>query len=264
MGKRFVSVLLVLAVLVLTGCRNRKPADKPFEQVQLEAHIQMQIDSLAALAMSKDAGHVFIGLEDGSFILTDADRLVKPECLIDPASVSKLTRLDQKYRACSIIACDMQVARAYGMDIEPLKAALAKLVADINDPALKSFQENANFDTPADDMKKFYENEKANGRLAFFWDMNAAMSIETLYHVSHNADKFLPLFTDQDASDVTLRLFLILQSVQALSDYYPGMKELYNAMKPLEALNAMDVEELREQLTGMKAELESVRATLLR
>ena len=259
-----ISIVLIASALVLAGCKNRKPAEKPFEQVQLEAHIQMQIDSLAALAMSKDAGHVFIGLEDGSFILTDADRLVKPECLIDPASVSKLTRLDQKYRACSIIACDMQVARAYGMDIEPLKAALAKLVADINDPALKRFQENANFDTHADDMKKFYENEKANGRLAFFWDMNAAMSIETLYHVSHNADKFLPLFTDQDASDVTLRLFLILQSVQALSDYYPGMKELYNAMKPLEALNAMDVEELREQLTGMKAELESVRATLLR
>lgn len=264
MGKRFVSVLLVLAVLVLTGCRNRKPADKPFEQVQLEAHIQMQIDSLAALAMSKDIAHIFVSLDDGSFVLTDAERQVKPTCLIEPATVSSLTRLDQKYRACSILACDIQVAKAYGMDIEPMTAALARLVADISDPALKSFQEKTQQNNPTEDMKKLYEDEKANGRLAFFWDMNAAMSIETLYHVSHNADKFLPLFTDQDASDVTLRLFLILQRVQALSDYYPGMKELYNAMKPLEALNAMDVEELREQLTGMKAELESVRATLLR
>lgn len=261
-------LIMIAAVIVITaalaGCKNRKPAEKPFEQAQLEEHIQMQIDSLAALASTKDVAHIFTTLDDGSFALTDADKLIKPAYLIDPAVVSSLTRLDQKYHAMPMLASDIQVAKAFGMDVEPMKAALAKLVADINDPSFKKFQENDNKSNPMEAMKKLYEDEKANGRLAFFWDLNAAMSVETLYHVSQYSDKFLPLFTDQDASDITLRLFLAIQSVGALSDYYPGMKELYNALKPLEELNAMDVEELRSQLVGMKVELETARAALLR
>lgn len=262
------TLVLLAGVIILTcalaSCKNRKPAEKPFEQVQLEAHIQMQIDSLAALAVKKDVSHIFTNLQDGTFVVTDAEKMVKPSYLIDPASVSSLTRLDQKYHALSMLASDMQVAKAFGMDVEPMKAALAKLVADINDPSFKAFQETADKGSPMEEMKKLYEAEKANGRLAFFWDLNAAMSVETLYHVSQYADKFLPLFSDQDASDATLRLFLIIKSVEALSDYYPGMKDLYNAMKPLENLNAMDVEELRGQLVDMKADLTAARAALLR
>lgn len=264
MGKRFVSVLLVLAVLVLTGCRNRKPAEKPFEQVQLEAHIQMQIDSLAAMAITKDVSHVFVGMQDGSFVLNDAASQTKPDYLIDPSTVSLLTRLDQKYRAMSMLVCDINVARAFGMDAEPMKEAQIKLLSDINDPSLRQLSESGNTTDVKGEMAKLYEMEKANGRLAFFWDMNAAMAIETLYNVHRYSDRFLPLFTDQDASDATLRLFLIIQSVHALSDYYPGMKELYNAIRPLETLNAMDVTELRDQLEQLGPELENARAALLR
>lgn len=264
-------LILLAAVIVITatlaGCKNRKPAEKPFEQVQLEAHIQMQLDSLYALAMTKDIRPMVSIIDNGKVVFTDAEKQVKPDYLLDPAMAASLTRLDQKYRALAMFKIDMEIAGMYGLDKEVYRNAMLKMVTEINDPVFKKFHDESEAGKNQGHearMKEFYESEKASGRLAFFWDVDAALTIEALYMTAQNADKFLPLLTDQNASDITLRLFLISQSVTSLSEYYPGMKELANALKHIEELNAMDVEELRSQLVDMKDELESARAALLR
>lgn len=265
MKKYFIAILA--AALVMTGCKNKKAPEKPFEQVQLEEHIKMEVDSLYALAMTKDIRPVLSVVSDDLVVFTDAEKFVKPTYLFEPSIVSSLTRLDQKYRALGMLKIDMEIAALYGNDKQPYKDAMLKLVTDINDPVFKKFHEEAEAgkgEGHSARMKEFYETEKENGRLGFFWDVDAAITVEALYVTAQNADKFLPLLTDQNASDITLRLFLISQSVTALSDYYPGMKELANALKPIETLNAMDVEELRVQLVEMKDELATVRASLLR
>ena len=112
--------------------------------------------------------------------------------------------------------------------------------------------------------QNFYDAEVKNGRINLFWELSGALLIENLYIISQNIDKFMPLFTDQDASDFTLRIFLINQSVEQLVAYYPELATLSKAMQPLNVLNAMDAAEFKSQLLEMKGQLEVIRGSLLK
>lgn len=262
--KKISFLVAAVAALVLASCGGKKTDANQvsndsvsFEQSQIEQKIMMELDSVAEVyaALPPVAG-VY---SDGKIQLSDEEKKVKPTYLIDPKSVDDLSLLSQKYRALGVLIVDAKVASLYGMDVDGYKAAIAKVATDVNDPSIKY---NETFSS--EDLKARYATAKENGRINFFWETAASLLVENLYVLSQNVDKFLPAFDDKSAADMTYHIALLKLSLDDLAAYDTNIKELAEVLAPLNELNAISVEQLKEQLAKMKPQVEAARAQILK
>lgn len=262
--KKLTFVAAAALALVFASCGNKtQQAEETqdsvaFEQSQIEAKVMVELDSIA------DEWNKLAPVEgvfaNGKIVLSEDELKAKPEYLLDLASIDNLTLLSQKYRALGVIAVDSKVAELYKMDVEPYQAAIAKIAADVNDPAVGS-KDNA--ETP-EAIKAMYIAEKENGRINLFWEQAAAAVVEQLYVMSQNADKFLPAFDDKAASDLTYHVALLKLSLDDLATYDDNIKKLVELLAPLNEFNAISVDQLKEQLAAAKTQIEAARAELLK
>ena len=88
--------------------------------------------------------------------------------------------------------------------------------------------------------------------------------VEQLYATNQNADKFLSVFNDEAAANVTFRIVLILDAVNRLKQYDPEIAPVADAIAPLEVLNATSVSELKAQLAEAKDQIAAARAALIK
>ncbi|MCQ2074656.1 MAG: hypothetical protein MJY77_05620 [Bacteroidaceae bacterium] len=271
--KKFLTYVSIaaLAVSVLSCGGNRKAKqtdsgtskEKSFVEQQQEEYIKMQIDSLAAEMLRLKPLDFVAKTSDGSIVLTDKEKQVKPEYLINASVINDLQTLSQKYRAAALIYVDKEVANLYEMTstVSDYDKALTKLYLDINDPKLKEIFSN---DDTAEAMNAFYEACKANGRTHFFWDVCAAAIVEHIYIAAQNSEKFLASFDDDSASELTLQIALLCIAIDDLAEINPEYKEIDEALEPISVINAISVDEFREQLAQVKSEVSVSRKSLLK
>ena len=262
--KKFSFLAVAAVALALVSCGKKTAATEEtqdttsFEQAQIEEKMMVVLDSIAEeWGKLKPVEGVFA---NGKIQLSEDEIKAKPSYLLDLKTVDGLSTLSQKYRALGMIVCDQRVAELYKMDTDTYKQTLTKLVADVNDPAIKGLDKAL---TP-EDIKAFYKAEKENGRINFFWEASAACVIENLYVISQNTNKFLPAFDDQSASDLTYHIALLKLSLDDLATYDPNIKAIDEVLAPLNELNAVSVAQLKEQLEKMKTQIEAARASLLK
>lgn len=262
--KKLSFIAVAAAALVLASCGGKK-ADAnqdsqdsvSFEQSQIEQKIMVELDSIADVYANLPA--VTGVLTDGKIKLSDDEIKVKPTYLIDPKSVDDLSLLSQKYRALGVLIVDAKVADLYKMDVDAYKAAIAKLATDVNDPSIKFSEEFT-----AEEFKARYAAAKDNGRINFFWETATAVVVENLYVIAQNVDKFMPAFDDKAASDLTYHIALLKLSIDDLADYDANIKSLAEVLAPLNELNAINVQQLKEQVAKMKPQIEAARAQMLK
>lgn len=270
--KKLSIALAAFAAIALASCggqtnKNTEAADSDtivpvFAQAKIEAGIKANLDSIAADFAKIQSSSLMDNIKDGKIALSDEEKKVQPDYLLDPSAANDLQTFSQKYRAITMLFADKAVAELYGMDAEPYKAAIAKLATEIGDPILSKASE-ADSD-PMGNAETFYKDEEAAGRINFFWEVACAGTIEQLYIICQNVDKFLPEINDDFASNVTFRIALIQDALERLSQYAPELEDLCAAIKPLEKLNAVSVDQLKEQLKEMKPEIEESRNALLK
>lgn len=264
------------AMCMLASCGGNKQQannsevveeEKSFEQTQIEGSIKQQLDSLSS-EFSKMGNTPFMAaLKEGRIELSEQEKQVKPEYLIDPASTNELVTLSQKYRAISILNADKTIANAYGMPTDEYEVALKKMIVDIEDPAFKVFLEGEDSDPSSYStlVENFYKAEDENGRINFFWEATTAFMVEELYIISQDSnEKFLQCFNDESAANVTYRIILFQDALERLKEYNPEIAGLCASIKPLEQLNAVNVDQLKEQLSKMNAQLKDIRNGLLK
>lgn len=263
MRKNF-SFVAAVAALVLASCGGKKADVNQVAQdsvaaaqSKIEQKIMAELDSVANIWYSLDP--VDNVLVNGKIQLSEAELKVKPDYLYDLKNIDGLSLLSQKYRVLGLLAVDAKIAELYKMDVDAYSAAMAKLTTDVNDPAIK-FQKKYS----PEDLKALYDAEKENDRLNFFWESTAAVVIENLYLLSQNVDKFLPAFDDQTVADLSRHVALLKLSLDDLAAYDTHIKELAEIFSPLNGLNAISVEQLKEQVVAMKPQIESARAQMLK
>lgn len=257
----FIAAAMVMA---FTSCGNKtatveesQDSIKSFEQNQIEASIKLQLDSLAA-----EAGRLqgVPGIQNDIIQLTEEQKMVKPDYLIDPASVAELQLLSEKYRALAILLIDKKVAQSYDMPIEDYDKAISQLMADINDPALGLLTEGA---TIEENLNKLYEAEEAAGRINLFWELVTASSIEQIYLLAQNTDLYIGAISDEAAENMTFRIILLTDAMDRLTEYDSEILELNEAIQPLKVLDALTADELKKQLEELGEDITAVRASLL-
>lgn len=249
--------------MILASCGSKTAAEQSdsdsvsFEQSQIEEKIMVELDSIAD-EWNKLAPVEGV-LSNGKIQLSEDEIKVKPDYLLDLAKVEDLSLLSQKYRAIGMLTVDKKVAELYKMDVDAYKATLAKLATDVNDPAI-----NIKDNSTTEDLKAFYNAEKENGRINLFWEASAAGIVENLFVLSQNIEKFLPAFDDKAASDFTYHIALLKLALDDLATYDNNIKGIVDVMAPINELNAISVNQFREQLNKMKPQIEAVRAELLK
>ncbi|MBQ0074838.1 MAG: hypothetical protein KBT34_11675 [Prevotella sp.] len=261
--KKFSFIVAAAAALVFASCGNKTQATDEstdtisFEQAQIEEKIMVELDSIAdEWGKLKPVEGV---MTNGKITLSDEEIKAKPEYLLDIAETQDLSLLSQKYRALGMLVVDMNVAKLYNMDVEAYKAAISKIATDVNDPAV-----NYKDESTAEDVKAMYVAEKENGRINLFWEQAAAVVVEQLYVISQNTEKFLPAFDDESASNLTYHIALVKLALDDLATYDNNIKGLVEVLAPLNELNAISVDQLKEQLEKMKPQIETARASLLK
>lgn len=267
-----VSILILIAAVsvCMYSCKgkNAKQADqtktetKSFQESQEEQYILVQLDSISQI-MSRLKPFEFISsTEGGKVVLTAREKQVKPNYLMKADVINDLQTLSQKYRAAAVLYIDKKIASLYDMPTNDYDASLRKLVADINDPSLrKVFGDEGDM---AESLKAFYESSKSNNRLSFFWDVCSSALVEQVFIASQNADKFLSSFSDEDASQLSYEIALLTIAVNDLARINSDYSELNKAIEPLGALNAINLQQFKDQLAEVKAEVSASRQSLLK
>lgn len=271
--KKIAFVFATAALLAAcTGNKPQTPAEEPaattrvakeipesFEEQQIKAGMSVQLDSLTAAWLRLGKSPIQVNLDKKSVTLSDDQKKVKPDYLTNPADImDKLETLSLKYRAIAVMGIDKGVADVYEMP-DVYSEPLSKISTEVNDPAMTYVMETGMENS---DMAKVYEIEEQNGRANYFWESAAVGIVEQLYVLTKNQEMFLANFTDKDAEDITYRVSLLVDAYEDLSDYNLELRKLYNVLLPLEALNAITVDELRGQLDQIKAHVEQAHSTL--
>ncbi|MCQ2184811.1 MAG: hypothetical protein MJY62_05305 [Bacteroidales bacterium] len=270
MMKKILTIVAIAALgIVLAACGQRRGGNKTTAtvavksqaEIQQEELIKMHLDTLCQDFANLNSIGVVGAMRDGKIVLSDQEKQIKPDYLADPSFVSKLQTLSQKYRAIAILAADKEVAALYDMPVTKYERALQKLYADVNDPSLKNLIDNDNDYINA--LKEYYASCKENGRTNLFWDAAVATVIEELYIASQNVEKFLVIFDDESASNVSYHLSLLSIAIEELAQINPEYQPLNESLQPLVVINAISLVQLENQLIEAKDEIAVVHDQLM-
>lgn len=270
--KKFSFALIAAAAFIMASCGNKQKAEEvandsteTFEEKQIKAGMNAQLDSLTNLWMQIKRREIFDVDPDNKIVISAEEKKVAPDYLYTPDKLKgKLETLSAKYRALVVFSIDQQVGTLYGMN-DVWSSAIEKLGAEVNDPVMKLVQDGEiDFDDENHIAvnEKVYKTEEEAGRANYFWEASATAIVEQTYLLSVNQDKLLAHLTDEDAEKLTFRIILLNDAYENLAEYNPQLMQLLSVLQPLSKLNAITVDQLREQLNESKEEIAQARKSL--
>jgi len=271
--KKLSLLMLGFALFALPSCMNQggdsdsnadSVAISKEEQLLME-QLKFNINNLVESAKQLKAAPFVSQKDDGSIELTEKEKMVKPDYLFDLSSTNELVDLSQKYRAVAILGIDQVIAEKYDMSTAGFKASIAKLVLEIDDPAFSKFAQTVwEEHGPVNEaISELVDGEYEADRAKFFWEFIAAGLVEQTYVLTENMDKFMPMFDDQSASDVTFNFVCVHYGITEMIKLYPEMASLDEVLLPLYVINATSKAELERQLIELKDVIKAVRQNIL-
>lgn len=272
--KKITTILLAIAIVAMPSCKNSN--NKTKEEAADYSHAT--VDELTSDALKADMANLIESAKqirsvpflraknDGKIALSDKEKMVKPDYLMSPDVAAGLVTLNQKYRAVGILTSDKSIAELYEMPVSSYSENIFKLLTDINDPALMEFYTLPSLDIESNKeaFSLFVDDEYAAGRINYFWEGVTAGLVEQLFILTRDVDKFMPMFTDELASDITYNFVCVHDGLTKTVNATPEMASLNEILEPLYVINAISVDQLRDQLTELKDEIEVARAALLK
>jgi len=229
MKKSYILIALtMLAALSMVSCNNNKKAKiaEPTPD-EIQAHKQALADSV--LAQIDSLVEQFYDAQSKSFklkalVLTEAEKKVKPDYLLDPSTSNMLVTKTQKVNALAMYCADISVRKIYDMPIEETKEAIAKLAAEVNHPTdVDLLTDNTEI---SEKLRREYEVCKERGDLAYFWQFQYAFLTEISYILVQNPDLFFSKFTDEQLEAYGLRGHKVYDAIDEMAQYDEEMEML--------------------------------------
>lgn len=267
--KKLSFLLVIASVMMFASCGNRsnEKAEKAdtkattIEEQYLTADLKIKLDSLAASVNRLQAVPFVKSVKSGKVVLTEKEKKVKPEYLLPLSKANDLVTKSEKARTIAAYGVDRYVAELYDMPIDDYNPILTKLASDINSSAIATLAKEQDFTSF---IQNFYDEQFENGTLNIFWESITSALVESIYITTQNVDKFVGALTDEEASEITYRFALAEDGIVSLIPYHEDMKELNVVLEPLYKINAINKQQLRDQLIELKGEIEAARKALLK
>jgi len=220
--------LAMIAVLPFVSCKNNnKKAQEPAAE-EVQAQKQALADSVLAdidEIAKKFSEATTQSFRMSSLALTDAEKGVKPDYLLDPALADTFVTRNQKINALAIYMANIGVRKLYEMPLEDTKNAALKLAAELNFPLDMEFMAS-NVPT-SEKVMKIYDTCKNNGDLALFWQLEYVLLAEVSYNLSCNPDLYLSKITEEQWQAFNVRKKTRIQAMEKLAEYDEEMAKFF-------------------------------------
>ena len=269
--KKFTLVLLAACALLTISCKNnRNDAAKPSQEAVDAAEAVLADDVLALVdklstRFVEAAGNVNFP-ELVSSGISDKEKLVKPDYLLDPEMTKDLLTNFQKVNALAILVTERPLRLAYDLPLAEADEVMNKLALDVNYP-IDSYA-----GSPSDFLQKAYSTCKERGELEYFWQFSFAAMNSMIYIIAHTPDVFFRNVTEEEYASFHQQYKDCLQAVQILRKYNSSLDramQIYslnsNITVPMPADNVYGTVELaKTNLVARKAVYEERRANFLK
>ena len=272
--KRIAIALLLISALIISACGNNSSKKKD-AQTKSEPSLQEQyltedliikIDSLISGFQRLGVMPHIKAIQEGTLVLTEREKRVKPTFLMPLAKVNDLVTLSQKNRALAVYAVDKAIAELYGLPVEEYEKVIAQLLIDTDNTALMEGAE-VNVEINALDVDTWVvtmgDEQMEKEQVHMFFETMAAGILEGLYITSLDIPRYITYFDDQSASEVSYRFLLVVDGIESLIPYHPELESIRSILEPLKVINAINVKQLEEQLKQLAGEIEAARNKLL-
>ncbi len=272
--KRIAIALLLISALIVSACGNSSSKKKD-AQTKSETSLQEQyltedliikIDSLVSGFQQLGVMPHMKAIQEGTLVLTDREKRVKPTFLMPLAKVNDLVTLSQKNRALAVYSVDKAIAQLYGLPVEEYDQVIAQLLVDTDNVALMEGAE-VNVEINALDINTWVvtmgEEQMEKEQIHMFFETMAAGILEALYFTSLDIPRYITYFNDQTAADVSYRFLLVVDGIESLIPYHPELESIRGILEPLKVINAINVKQLEEQLNTLATDIETARNKLL-
>lgn len=225
MKKYFSFIALALCAVLAISCGNNRSAknskgklgktEVAEAEIKLADNVLASIDSLAEAYGQIDAESA---VEVILSRLTEEQKLVKPDYLLDPSLTKDLLSHRQRVNALAILVTERPVRVAYDMPVEEVDKAIASLAAYLNHPL--SFLDIDTL-TVSQKIKMTYESCREESMQCYFWQFNAAIQSNIFYLISCNCDRFFDNVTPEQYKAFTSRFLTTRKAAYELSEYDP-------------------------------------------
>jgi len=218
-----IAIAVLLAALSFESCKNinKKQAENKAltaEEVEKAKNeiAQSVLDAVDAIQQEyKQAAQSSFSINQ--FVLTDKEKLVKPDYLLEPAFAKTLLTRSQKINALGIYFVEYWFRRLYGMPEKEVEQIIVKLATDIGYPLDLEY---ANSDaTISEKIEKEYEACKESGDLAAYWQYRNAVLVETDYLIAQNSRLFFNRITPEQWLSYYMKMTTIINAIKQLSEY---------------------------------------------
>jgi len=245
----FIAVAMV-ATLLMVSCKNNKKAKEPTseevqaQKVALADSVLAKIDEYAQqyIKYSDDADFVWI------IKLTDEEKMVKPDYLLDPAEVSNFVTKTQKVNALAIYDMEYYLRLLYDMPVNDVKEVIAKLAVELNHPIDGDFLTS---DRPTSDfIREEYNVCKERGELAYFWQFQNAIIRETDFLLAKNPELFINKVGDENLNAYGIQWASFKNAIRTLAPYDEEIAIIYDIFDS--AAKNMSNEEVNQTYYGSR------------
>jgi len=224
-------VLTMIATLSMVSCKNNKKTESQeptLEEVKgmkqaLADTVLAKIDEFAEQYCNANTG-IFENMK-----LTDKEKMVKPDYLLNPLVADNLVTKSQKISALALYVTDIAVCKVYDMPYDELKESAIKLAADLNVPF--DMEYTTGNEPVSEKIKTTYDTCKERGDLALFWQFEYAFVTECIYLLSQNPELFLSKITDEQWQSWAVVKQTGLAAIDELAKYDEEMAQVMEFRK---------------------------------
>lgn len=227
MKRIFIYTSLVLVAALALSCKNNAKEDDFANEELAEAaklflteDIMKTLDEMAQICINES--NVFDVSDIISSGLTEEEKLIQPDYLLNAEQTKDLVTKTQKVNALAILTTERYIRKAYDMPIVETDKAISRLMLDLNHPI--SADENKEL-SPSEKVKRIYEQCKQHGDLVYFWQFNFASINELNYIIAQNPDIFFRNITDEQYASLLTRFKTTVNAVRTLAQYDPEVEK---------------------------------------
>jgi len=224
MAKTYIiSITVLLAALSFVSCKNinkKQNEDKALSAEQVEQTkkeiAQSVLDAVDAIQQEyqQAAQSSFI---INKFVLTEEEKLVKPDYLLDSDSANTLLTRSQKINALGIYFVEYWFRKLYGMPEKEIEQVIVKLATDIDYPLdLEYAGSDASM---SEKLAKEYQACKEAGDLAAYWQFRNAVLVETDYLIAQNSRLFFNRITPEQWLSYYMKMTTTVNAIKQLAEY---------------------------------------------
>jgi len=230
MKKSFIIIAIAMvASLSMVSCKNsnRKaqgPTDKEIQEMKL-----VLADSV--LSIVDEIAEKYISISDTADLLkyitlSESEKMVKPDYLLDPSEVNNFFTKEQKINALGIYYTDYFVLKLYEMPTDATLEAMNKLVADLDFPFEKDFM--SKHESASEVLKEEYRLFKERDEIGYFWQLVNSTLSETDYIISQDPELFYNYIPYEANVANNNQWVYFLNVIKQLAQYDEDIKAVYD------------------------------------